>query len=35
MEKMLLLQQLMQLNLQVLMQVIITLEEQGISEGAS
>jgi len=35
MEKMLLLQQLMQLGLRVLMQVITTLEEQGDSEGAS
>jgi hypothetical protein len=35
MDKMLLLQQLMKLNLQVLMQVIIILEEQGSSAEAS
>ena len=35
MEKVLLSQQLMQLDLRVHMQVIITLEEQGSSEGAS
>lgn len=35
MEKMHRSQQLMQLDLRVLMQVIITLEEQGSFEGAS